>query len=109
MKHLSASEFREVVVDIEVELGKLVHLRQEIEELSQLINAFPQLTHHLYENQAFKLHNFYNGCERIFRIIASELNGALPSAYDWHRRLLERMTVPHAGRPALISVETARL
>lgn len=109
MKHLMASEFREIALDIEVELGKLARLREEIEEVSQLIDTSPELAPVFYENQAFKLHNFYNGCERIFRIVASELNGALPTGYDWHKRLLERMAVAHQGRPALISSETARL
>jgi hypothetical protein len=40
--------------------------------------------------------------------VASELNGALPSGYDWHKRLLDRMAVGHEGRPAVISSETAR-
>ena len=58
-----------------------------------------------------KLHNFYTGCERIFRTIASELNGAPPTGFDWHRRLLERMGAAWQGRPALLalgSVENLR-
>ncbi len=109
MKHLTAPELKEIALDIEVELGQLTRLREEMEEVNQLIDTLPDLAHVFYENQALKLHNFYSGCERIFRIVASELNGALPSGYDWHKRLLERMTVTHEGRPALISNETARL
>ncbi|MDV3001967.1 MAG: hypothetical protein N5P05_003573 [Chroococcopsis gigantea SAG 12.99] len=60
------------------------------------------------ESLALKLHNFYTGCERIFQIIASELNGGLPSNYDWHRRLLTRMASPQDYRPAVLSTETAQ-
>lgn len=109
MKPLTPAELKEIALDIEVELGQLARLRADIEKVNQLIAASPELADLLYENQALKLHNFYTGCERIFQIIASELNGALPTGYDWHKRLLERMALPHEGRPPLISAQTAQL
>ena len=109
MKNLTAPELKEIALDIEVELKQLARLREEIEKVNALIAKMPDLVEVFYENQALKLHNFYNGCERIFQIVASELNGALPDGYDWHRRLLERMALDHEGRPALISEETARI
>ncbi|NJN93213.1 MAG: hypothetical protein HC875_03515 [Anaerolineales bacterium] len=109
MKHLTPAELKEIALDIEVELGQLARLQSEIERVSQLIKTSPDLADLLFENQALKLHNFYTGCERIFQIVASELNGALPTGYDWHKRLLERMALPHEGRPALISTSTAQL
>jgi hypothetical protein len=57
---------------------------------------------------ALKLHNFYTGCERIFQIVASDLNGGLPTSFDWHRRLLSRMATPHTDRPALLRQSTAQ-
>ncbi len=108
MKHLTPPELKEIALDIEVELRQLARLREEIEKVDQLIAASPELADILYENQGLKLHNFYTGCERIFRIVASELNGALPAGYDWHKRLLERMAWTHEGRPPLISSQTAR-
>jgi len=109
MKHLTGPELRELALDIEVELEKMARLRAEIEQLSRNINSAPEFARQFQENQAFKLHDFYNGCERIFRIVASELNGALPTGYDWHKRLLDRMAVAHEGRPAFISNETTRM
>jgi hypothetical protein len=108
MKHLTPTELKEIALDIDVELGHLAHLAEEIKKVNQLIVELPDLTSILYENQSLKLHNFYTGCERIFRVVASEVNGALPAGYDWHKRLLERMAVTQEGRPALISGETAR-
>jgi hypothetical protein len=108
MKHLTSAELKEIALDIEVELGQLARLRAEIERVNQLLDTLPELADILYENQGFKLYGFYNGCERIFKIVASELNGALLSGYDWHKRLLDRMAVGHEGRPAVISSETAR-
>ena len=108
MKHLTPAELREVALDIEVELEHLTRLRNEIERVNRLIDTSSDLTDLLYENQGLKLHNFYTGCERIFQIVASELNGALPDGYDWHKRLLDRMALPHEGRPSLISTQTAQ-
>jgi hypothetical protein len=108
MKRLNPAELKEIALDIEVELEQLAHLRTEIERVNQLIAASPDLADLLHENQALKLHNFYTGCERVFQIVASELNDALPTGYDWHKRLLERMALPHEGRPPLISAQTAQ-
>ncbi|GAB4526183.1 MAG: hypothetical protein Kow0063_00120 [Anaerolineae bacterium] len=108
MRHLRAAELKEIALDIEVELGQLSRLTAEIEKVDALIAELPDLADLLYENQGLKLHNFYTGCERIFRIVASELNGALPDGYDWHKRLLDRMAVAHEGRPAVISRKTAQ-
>ncbi len=109
MKHLTPTELKEVALDIQVELEHLARLQEEIERVNQLIDTTPELADIFYENQGLKLHNFYTGCERIFRIVASELNGALPTGYDWHKRLLERMANVHEGRPALISTQTIQL
>ena len=79
MKRLTSAELNEIALDIEVELGQLARLRADIEKVNQLMAASPELADILYENQALKLHNFYTGCERIFQIVASELNGALPT------------------------------
>lgn len=108
MKHLSPAELKEIALDIEVELEHLSRLEQEIDKVSQLIETSPELADLLYENQGLKLHNFYTGCERIFRVVASELNGALPTGYDWHKRLLERMSISREGRPAVVSSTTVK-
>ena len=51
------------------------------------------------------LHSFYTGVENIFKRIALEIDGELPSGDYWHRQLLERMTEPGMSRPAVISAE----
>lgn len=108
MRRISAEELRELAGDIEIEVGRLRRLEGEIQRVQTEIQRDPNRADLFYENLAFKLHNFYTGCERIFRIIASELNGALPSDYDWHKRLLERMSLEREGRPAVLAAETAR-
>lgn len=54
------------------------------------------------------LHDFYNACERIFEFIAREINGGIPSAEHWHKKLLHQMTIEVKGlRPAVVSKKLA--
>lgn len=108
MREMSPSELRELAADIENELRQMARLEADIQYVQGEIQRDPARTALFHENLALKLHNFYTGCERIFRLIASELNSALPSGYDWHKRLLDRMSVEREGRPAVLTQDTAR-
>jgi hypothetical protein len=52
---------------------------------------------------AAMLHSFYNGIENIFKRVAAELDGGLPTGEFWHRELLDSMMVPGKARSAVIS------
>ena len=108
MRQISAGELREIATDIEGEMTRLSSLEEQIQLVQTEISKQPNLSNIFYESQALKLHNFYTGCERIFQIVASELNGGLPSGYDLHRRLLTRMSTAQKQRPALLTRETAK-
>jgi len=103
-----SSELNQLISDILNELEQLSQLKNTIEMTEQLLLAQPELNQVICESLALKLHNFYTGCKRIFQIIASELNGGLPSSYNWHQRLLTRMATEQSHRPAVISEETAK-
>lgn len=109
MQEMTATELREMAADIASELERLGRLELEIAEVNAEIHRQSPYAKLFNENLAFKLHNFYTGCERIFQIIASELNGSLPSGYDWHKRLLNRLGAERLGRPAVITAETVQL
>ena len=109
MKELSATELNELAADIEAELEALKRLEGEIQRVQAEVRADPARADLFHENLAYKLHNFYTGCEHIFQIVATELNGALPTGYDWHKRLLDRMAHARDERPAVISSETAQM
>ena len=108
MKERSAAELTELASDIEAELTALSRLEGEIQRVVGEVRADPARADLFRENLAFKLHNFYTGCEHIFQLVASEVNGALPTGYDWHKRLLDRMAQPRDERPALLSTHTAQ-
>jgi uncharacterized protein YutE (UPF0331/DUF86 family) len=107
MTPLSPTELNEIASDLKIELDQLSQLTAEIQKTQELSYQQPDLSQVFCESLALKLHNFYTGCERIFKIIASEFNGGLPSSYNWHQRLLNRMTTVQNYRPAVISQETA--
>ena len=51
--------------------------------------------------------NFYSGIERIFEIIAKDIDGKMPKNGEWHKKLLNQMASEIAAiRPALLSPET---
>ena len=55
------------------------------------------------------LHSFYEGIETIFEKTMDFTGEEKPSGYEWHREVLERMTLPIKRlRPEVISVETAK-
>jgi len=58
------------------------------------------------DSVALNLHSFYSGLERIFELVATSIDGNLPSGANWHQELLEQMASEKAGsRPAVISME----
>ena len=56
---------------------------------------------------AFDCHSFYQGIERIFTMVARNIDGAVPSGQNWHKDLLDQMARELPGcRPAVISPGT---
>ena len=108
MKQLNAIALRGLVLDIQAELALLRHLEEEIDYLRAEVDRDPEHARVYWENLALKLHNFYTGCERIFNIVACELNGSPVTGYNRHQRLLDRMAREWDGRRPVISDTTAR-
>ena len=53
---------------------------------------------------ALNLHGFYSGLERVFEKIALTVDGSIPSGANWHRELLNQMSIEVPSiRPAVIS------
>lgn len=106
MRKINKSQILEIITDINNELSRMEQLEKEIKETYEKIPQYPELITMLYESLALKLHNFYTGCERIFQIIAEELNGGKPSSFDWH--ILERMANEQVDRPCVITKNTVK-
>jgi len=62
----------------------------------------------LLDAAALNLHDNYTGLERILTHIASTVDQSVPSGADWHRELLQQMTVEIAGlRPQVLPIDVA--
>jgi len=93
-----------LVAEIKDELSKLDILLQK---LSSQVNRTNK--EEIAESAALRLHNFYTGCERIFKLIVSEVNGGVPHELDWHKRTLTQVSLEIEDiRPAVISLKTRK-
>jgi hypothetical protein len=62
------------------------------------------------DSVALNLHSFYSGLERMFELIATTVDGQLPTGGHWHQLLLEQMAAENPGiRPAVISDATRQV
>jgi hypothetical protein len=96
--------------DIEDELRKLRRLEQEYAQADPKLDLSSEEVDG-YDRAAigYFLHNFYNGCEAIFRAIARFFENDL-GPQTWHADLLKRMKLEVQGyRPAVIDEELYRL
>ena len=89
--------------DIQDELERLQRLEKEFEGIKDKIELRAENISY-YDRGAigYLLHNFYNGCENIFKLIARFFENDLGTD-TWHRDLLKRMKLEIAGfRPKVI-------
>ena len=91
------------------ELIKLEELVNRVNRLLLLIqqNDDPIYLDGLMSGLALYVQNFYTGVERVFALIAKQIDGVTPSSADWHIQLLGQLLVPVPNvRPAIISQDT---
>ena len=92
--------------DILDEIEKIARLESEFSKAMKTVGLTSQQISY-YDRGAigYLLHNFYNGCENIFRSIARFFENDL-GPESWHRDLLKRMKVAVKGyRPSVIDAE----
>ena len=86
-------------------------IRDETEDLDRAIQRAQEAWHRatlsaddLYiDSVALNLHGFYAGLERIFELIATEMDGTRPVGEAWHQLLLQQMAtdIPQVRPPVL--------
>jgi hypothetical protein len=93
-------------------------LRQELQQLDKLSEEMKKALKP-YQGKEIKntivlralasmLHDFYTGVEKIFLNIAKEIDQCAPRSENWHRLLLEQMTLHLKDRrPVVIDKELA--
>jgi hypothetical protein len=103
----SDQRLAELRTDLQVERTKLAVLVESLVPLQRAWDASDG-SQERCDAAALRLQSLYTGIERCFVQIVRVLNGGPPDGADWHRRLLERMTVPTEVRPALLDAATAK-
>ena len=86
-------------------------IRDEIQDLDRAVQRASEAwrratvsTDDLYiDSVALNLHGFYAGLERIFELIATEMDGTSPAGDAWHQLLLQQMAtdIPQVRPPVL--------
>jgi len=97
---------KKIIAEIRAQLKKLDELFVEWENhrLGEWTDTF------FLRGKGSVFHDFYCGVENIFKRIAPKLNGGLPEGVAWHKILLDNMRLEIVEvRPAVVSVETAKL
>lgn len=93
-------------------------IRSELEELDRTAAAVQRhwkvVLHTAVDQDAYinsvalNLHSLYSGLERIFELIAVEVDGGKLAGGDWHAELLRQMALDLPGiRPAVVSRQSA--
>ncbi|MEL4897222.1 ribonuclease toxin HepT-like protein [Crocosphaera sp. Alani8] len=80
---------------ISQELNKINRGVQQLELFLTQLNDSSDLIYQeaLVNSLALNLHGIYTGIERIFKVIATEIDLSLPTGNKWHRDLLDQMAV----------------
>jgi hypothetical protein len=98
---LNKKELPVLVAEINDELAKLEKLVNRLATQQGRVDD-----EEISESAALRLHNFYTGCERIFKLIAKKVDTTLSQDSDWHKGLLNQIALAIPGiRPAVISHE----
>lgn len=94
--------WKEFVAEIENEINNIDKLNSE---LKKVLTEQPIFSERI---KASIFHDFYNSCERIFKKIATVINGGFVDQDRWHKELLYHMTMEIKDiRPRVISDELA--
>lgn len=80
--------WKEFKIEIEEELNNIDRLKKELKEALKIREKFNNR-----RQIGSILHDFYNCCERIFKKIATDINGSFEESENWHKRLLYQMTI----------------
>lgn len=99
--------YRVLTERLEAELQSVERVVERVEQALLRADQRPQDQEFFVAAAALDLHGFYAGLERLFQLIANEIDGSLPKGPRWHRDLLEQMTLEITEvRPAVLQPQT---
>jgi hypothetical protein len=93
-----------LIAQIEAQLARITTIYQTVDARAALLDT-QQIA--AAEALAYQLHNFYNACEDLLKLVATAFENHIADQQSWHRGLVQQMSLTIAGvRPALISDTT---
>ncbi|MGQ9533074.1 MAG: ribonuclease toxin HepT-like protein [Desulfotomaculales bacterium] len=112
---MTRKQFAIIAARIREEITNMARLREELTSKG-LAGKPEKVRASLARGDSFTLravgsilHDFYVAAEKVFEVVARELDEKVPGGGDWHRRLLEQMTLAIPGvRPALLTKQTGQ-
>lgn len=103
---LGPEAFARLAARIREEEANLAYVAAELRQALSRLDASPKdvVTVH---GVGGLLHDFYTGVEKVFSLVAPDLNGQTPTGQAWHRELLHAMALDLEGiRPAVVRATT---
>ena len=103
-----SSRYQVLARRIQLEVEEIEHTQATIQRHWQIaLRTTPDQDAYL-NSVALNLHSLYSGLERVFELIAVELDGGVLGGEAWHTGLLRQMAldVPDV-RPAVLQTDTA--
>ena len=101
------ARYRVLAERIRAELTPLGHVVDRAESALDRATQQPDNQEYFLAAAALDLHNFYSGAERLFELIARDVDQNVPSGSAWHRDLLAQLALPIPPvRPAVLSSDT---
>ena len=89
---------------IDNELYELKKIKERIDRVWKKYNK--ENDEFYLDSVALNLHDYYSSLERIFEMVANELDESIPQGASWHQEMVKQMTIKIKNvRPALISKE----
>ena len=92
-----------LIAQIEDQTSRITSVYQIVEARAAALRLDETVT---AEGLAYQLHNLYNACEDLLKLVAAAFENHIDDQTGWHRGLLQRMSLRIEGvRPPLISAE----
>lgn len=91
-----------ISAEVRRELRNIRHISGELDRFNE---KYPEKDEFLVRAAGSLVADFYNGVEKLFRLIAEECDGGIPKGDAWHKSLLSNMRTQINDRPPLISDE----
>lgn len=102
------ARYRLLARRIEIEIEDLERTHAAIQKHWQTARITATDQDAYLNSVALNLHSFYSALERIFELIAQELDGGALGGEGWHTELLRQMSLDLPDvRPAVLPPETA--